>query len=59
MFISGKTVEHYAMKDQMEFFAEMSETYLSVNDYYPFVRGELMKHDPYTYRLMQQIWGRW
>jgi hypothetical protein len=28
-----------------------------VNDFYPFVRAELEKHDPRMYRVMQKIWG--
>jgi dipeptidyl-peptidase-4 len=59
MFINGQTVEHYAMSNPMEFFAECSETFLSVNDYYPFVRGELQKSNPEIYKLMESIWGKW
>jgi hypothetical protein len=53
----GKEVKHYAMNNQMEYFAEASEAYFGTNDFYPFVRGELMRYDPKTYELMRYVWG--
>ena len=41
-----------------KFFAEMTESYVGVNDFYPFVRAELQEHDPKTYALMEKIWGK-
>ena len=40
-----------------EYFAESTEAYLGVNDFYPFVRAELNRHDPRMYRLLRKIWG--
>jgi tRNA U38,U39,U40 pseudouridine synthase TruA len=57
LFRGGKT-SHYARTNHKEFFAEMTESYLGVNDFYPFVRAELQVHDPKTYILMQKIWGK-
>lgn len=57
LFRGGKT-RHYARTNHKEFFAEMTESYLGVNDFYPFVRAELQEHDPQTYLLMQKIWGK-
>lgn len=54
----GKKVRHYAMNNQMEYFAESSEAYLGVNDFYPFVRAELKGHDPDMYELLREIWGK-
>ena len=54
----GKQVRHYGLNNAKEFFAEATESYLGVNDFYPFVRAELKKHDPKTYALMQSIWGK-
>ncbi|MDH3584254.1 MAG: hypothetical protein OER86_08565 [Phycisphaerae bacterium] len=51
-------VRHYAMANHKEWFAEISETYLWTNDYYPFNRAELKKIDPHAYALMEQIWGQ-
>jgi dipeptidyl-peptidase-4 len=57
LFRGGKT-RHYARTNHKEFFAEMTESYLGVNDFFPFVRAELQEHDPETYHLMQKIWGK-
>ena len=53
----GRRVEHYALKNEKEFFAEATEAYLGVNDFYPFVRAELQEFDPRTFALLQAIWG--
>ena len=57
LFRGGKT-RHYARTNHKEFFAEMTESYIGVNDFYPFVRAELKEHDPLTYGLMEKIWGK-
>lgn len=57
LFRGGKTA-HYARTNHKEFFAEMTESYLGVNDFFPFVRAELQEHDPQTFKLMQKIWGK-
>ena len=49
--------DNYALTNQMEFFAEMTETYFGSNDFYPFVAGELKKEQPEIYALMSEIWG--
>ncbi len=48
---------HYGLMNPMEYFAEMTEAFFVVNDFYPFVRTELAKEDPHTYHLMGKIWG--
>ena len=35
----------------------MTEAYLWVNDYYPFVYGELKEVDPGVAKLLETIWG--
>ena len=57
LLFTGRKVKHYARTNHKEFFAEMTESYLGVNDFYPFVRAELKEHDPETYALMRKIWG--
>ena len=49
--------EHYGMTNQMEFFAEMTESYWGSNDFYPFVPGELKQAEPEIFALMEEIWG--
>jgi hypothetical protein len=53
----GHMHEHYGLTNQMEFFAEMTESYFGSNDFYPFVAGELKRDEPEIYALMSEIWG--
>lgn len=47
----------YAMTDDMEFLAEITEAYFGFNDWYPFTWQDLQKHDPVSWKLMEKIWG--
>ena len=47
----------YALTNAQEYVAELSEAYLGTNDFYPFVRAELERHDAEGFALMQAIWG--
>jgi hypothetical protein len=49
--------EHYALTNQKEFFAEMTESYFGSNDFYPFVAGELKQAEPEIFELLAEIWG--
>jgi len=44
----------YAMNDAKEYFAEETEAFFGRNDFYPFTREELKKHDPSHVRLALQ-----
>ena len=57
LLYSGRTVKHYGLNNQMEYFGESTEAYLGVNDFYPFVRAELNEHDPRMFQLLKKIWG--
>src|SRR5687767_13765199 len=57
LLYTGERVRHYALTDAKEYFAELTEAYLGVNDFYPFVRAELKEHDPEMHRLLEDIWG--
>lgn len=57
LLYTGKTVRHYALTNHKEYFAESTEAYLGVNDFYPFVRAELKEHDPAMFALMEKFWG--
>lgn len=54
---TGKQARHYGLNNHKEYFAESTEAYFGVNDFYPFVRAELKAHDPGMYALMVKIWG--
>ena len=57
LHIAGKQVKHYALTNQMEFFAEMTEAFFGTNDFYPFVRGELKQDFPEIDDLLREVWG--
>ncbi|MDX1962395.1 MAG: metallopeptidase [Pirellulales bacterium] len=56
LLYDGKRVKHYALTNQMEFFAEMTEAYFGANDFFPFNRGELIESEPEILQLMEEIW---
>lgn len=47
----------YAMTNAMEYFAETTEAYFSRNDFFPFTRDELLRHDPEMHALLEKLWG--
>jgi hypothetical protein len=53
----GDTTRAYALENEREFFAELSEAYFGTNDFYPFVRAEVQQHDPETLALLEEVWG--
>lgn len=55
LHIEGGLTRHYALTNQKEFFAEMTEAYFGVNDFYPFNRAELKQAEPELFEKM----GRW
>jgi hypothetical protein len=58
LLFNGSKVRHYALTNHKEYFAESTEAYLGVNDFYPFVRAELKEHDPDMFALLTDIWGK-
>lgn len=46
----------YAMVNAKEYFAETSEAFFSRNDFYPFNREELDKHDPEMSKVLDRFW---
>ena len=53
----GAKERHYALTTPMEYFAESTEAYFGQNDFFPFVREELQRHDPDMCKLVAEIWG--
>ena len=56
--VNGESQRAYAMKNNKEYFAEITEAYLGKNDFFPFTREELKQHDPVGYQLMQDCWSQ-
>jgi len=48
----------YALTDPKEYFAEGSEAFFSRNDFFPFNRAELHRHDPRLEEVLERLWGR-
>jgi putative heme-binding domain-containing protein len=46
----------YALTNPMEYFAETTEAFFGRNDFFPFTRDELKKHDPDMFELLGKLW---
>ncbi len=57
LYFNGRTTRHYALNNDQEYFAELTEAYFGANDFYPFVRVELKQHDPVGYKMIRDTWG--
>ena len=57
LLFNGRRVQHYGMTNAKEYFAESTEAFFGVNDFYPFVRAELAEFDPKMADLLHRIWG--
>lgn len=49
-------VRAYALTNRMEYFAELSEAYFGLNDFYPFTRRQLEAHDPEGFHAVAALW---
>jgi hypothetical protein len=57
--VNGKVwPEAYALKNQLEYFAELSAAYFVGINYYPYDRATLAKYDPKGYQLIDKYWQR-
>lgn len=54
---TGQMERHYALANEREYFAECSEAYFGTNDFYPFIRAELNRHDAKGYAMIRRAWG--
>jgi len=52
----SKQVRAYALSNPAEYFSESTEAYFSTNDFYPFTREQLQKHDPKMADLLRSLW---
>jgi tRNA U38,U39,U40 pseudouridine synthase TruA len=57
-YVRGQKLRAYALTNDTEYFAELTEAYFGRNDFYPFTREELKTFDPEGYALMERIWGK-
>ncbi len=54
----GRMKRSYALTDDHEYFAEATEAFFGTNDFYPFTRDELKRHDPEMFWLLDKVWTR-
>jgi len=55
-YIRGGKQRHYALNNNTEYFAELTEAYFGKNDYYPFNRKDLAEFDPEGYKMIREAW---
>lgn len=53
----GTTERAYAMTNYKEYFAEDTEAFFGRNDFFPFTRDELEKHDSEMFKLLDRLWN--
>jgi hypothetical protein len=53
----GRKVRAYAANNPQEYFAELTEAWYGANDFYPFVRAEVLEHDPQGAEMLREMWG--
>lgn len=58
LHVNGRREKAYALNNDQEFFAEMSEAWWGTNDFFPFVRGEILESFPEVAALMRAAWER-
>ncbi len=52
----GSPARAYAANNPQEYFAELTEAYFGLNDYFPFTRPQLRRHDPRGFALVERLW---
>jgi hypothetical protein len=54
---NGSEERAYALENDQEYFAEGTEAFFGTNDWYPFVRAELLRHDPKLFEVLEEVFG--
>jgi hypothetical protein len=58
LHVQGSKRRHYAMSNDREYFAELTESYFGKNDFEPFTRDALRSFDPDGYAMIERLWLR-
>jgi len=58
LYYDGTKKKAYALNNEQEYFAELSEAWFGTNDFFPFVRGEVIAHDPEMVKVLREAWGK-
>jgi hypothetical protein len=54
--VNGRVGPAYALTNEREYFAELTEAYFGRNDFFPFVRAELQHYDPMGFEAVRVAW---
>lgn len=57
LYYHGETKRAYAANNPQEYFAELTEAWFGTNDFFPFVRPEVRRHDPEAAELLERLWS--
>ena len=55
-YAGGGTAEAYATTNEMEYFAELTEAWFWENDFYPFIRADVLAFDPLGASVIEAAW---
>jgi hypothetical protein len=58
LYYDGQPKRAYALNNDQEYFAELTEAYFGTNDFYPFVRPEVEQFDPVGFAMLKSAWER-
>ncbi|MCM8527449.1 MAG: hypothetical protein NE327_13085 [Lentisphaeraceae bacterium] len=53
--ISGREVKHYSATNHKEYWSEACEAYFGTNDFYPFVKAEILEYDPDICKILKTL----
>ena len=54
--VGGEIDIGYAITDEQEYFAELTESYFGQSEYFPFTKKELQSYDPLGFAILRKIW---
>jgi hypothetical protein len=46
-----------ALTNPQEYFAECTEAFFGHNDFFPYTREQLRRHDPEMFAVLEKVWG--
>lgn len=55
--VDGRSRAAYATTNHIEYFAELTEAWFWRNDFFPFLRQDLLMHDPQGAAMVEQGWS--
>lgn len=55
-FSIGTQDKAYALNNEIEYFAELTEAYFGQNDYFPFIKTELATYDSVGFKMIEEVW---